>query len=312
MSDEEQFINACENNDMSTVIILVNKIVNIDMGFRVACHHGHLEVVKYLTLLYQYTDIYGDNCDNHNYKLICNNSIKYGFTVACEYGHTKIVKYLTTLYQHTPYCKINIHDTNEYAFRQACRSGHLQIVQYLTTLYQHTEYNIINIHSHNEWAFIWALRFNKMNIVLYLIKLYQKTKKHVCSKKRKHTSSDLEYEICGCRNSKVRNALLTYRNQFCSLIGKSALANYDAHICVSGDSKTVFESSRTKRAPEHSETVLPFLNGGSHIFSQVDIQYTYSPINVYSPSLDYIISIYNSPKYIANIGNYVEYKKFLI
>ena len=54
------------------------------------------------------------------------------------------------------------------------------------------------------------------------------------------------------------------------------------NTCVSGDSKTVFESSRTlinanafiianpldltKRAPEHSGTVLPFLNGGSHTY----------------------------------------------
>ena len=42
--------------------------------------------------------------------------------------------------------------------------------------------------------------------------------------------------------------------------------------CVSGDSKTVFESSRTKRAPEHSETVLPFLNGGSHKYNNTVIK----------------------------------------
>ena len=41
--------------------------------------------------------------------------------------------------------------------------------------------------------------------------------------------------------------------------------------CVSGDSKTVFESSRTKRAPEQSETVRPFLNGGSHILIMSNI-----------------------------------------
>ena len=57
------------------------------------------------------------------------------------------------------------------------------------------------------------------------------------------------------------------------------------NICVSSDSKTVSESSRTsinanafieanpkdltKRAPEHSETVIPFLNGGSHIYNKV-------------------------------------------
>ncbi len=241
MNDEEQFIKACENNNMNAVIILVNKLVSIlyntHRGFVVACYNGHLEVVRFLTLLYQHTNMYGDN-----YELICDNTMTDGFTMACQKGHIKIVKYLTTLYQHTPYCKINIHNGDEHAFKQACSNGHLEIVQYLTTLYQHTAYNIINIHIHDEWAFTWALRFNKMNVILYLIKLYQKTKKHVCSKKRKRTSSDSEYKIS----------------------------------------------------------------------SQVDIQYTYSPINVYSPSLDYIISIYNHPKYIANIGNYVEYDKFLI
>ena len=48
--------------------------------------------------------------------------------------------------------------------------------------------------------------------------------------------------------------------------------------CVSGDSKTVFESTRTKRAPEHSETVRPFLNGGSHNFIIRSIfNYCYHP-----------------------------------
>ncbi len=42
------------------------------------------------------------------------------------------------------------------------------------------------------------------------------------------------------------------------------------HTCVSGDSKTVLESSRTKRAPEHSETVIPFLNGGSHTYQYMN------------------------------------------
>jgi hypothetical protein len=47
---------------------------------------------------------------------------------------------------------------------------------------------------------------------------------------RKHNINNDINKICGCRNSKVQTALLTYRNQFCSLIGKCALAYYDAHI----------------------------------------------------------------------------------
>ncbi len=44
---------------------------------------------------------------------------------------------------------------------------------------------------------------------------------------------------CGCRNSKVQTALLTYRNQFCSLIGKYIISRSDrentcllAHKCT--------------------------------------------------------------------------------
>ncbi len=71
------------------------------------------------------------------------------------------------------------------------------------------------------------------------------------------------------KNEKIYNILLFIVNN---------IAN---NISVTGDSETVFESLRTsinadafiaanpkdltKRAPEHSETVLPFLNGGSHI-----------------------------------------------
>ena len=43
-------------------------------------------------------------------------------------------------------------------------------------------------------------------------------------------SDNFKNKICGCCNSKVQSALLTYRDQFCSLIGKCALAYYDAHI----------------------------------------------------------------------------------
>ena len=55
------------------------------------------------------------------------------------------------------------------------------------------------------------------------------------------------------------------------------------HInCVSGDSKTVFESSRTKRAPEQAETVRPFLNGGSH-------NYCVQLHNLFNPSSKSIV-----------------------
>ena len=72
----------------------------------------------------------------------------------------------------------------------------------------------------------------------------------------------------------VRNhGKFKYRDQVRGLAGISPgvvltvmekVPETEKNKCVSGDSKTVFESSRTKRAPEQSETVLPFLNGGSH------------------------------------------------
>jgi len=60
------------------------------------------------------------------------------------------------------------------------------------------------------------------------------------------------------------NVLWSFAPHDISVILSLCMINNTMNNCVTGDSKTVFESLRTRRAPEHSETVLPFLNGGSH------------------------------------------------
>ena len=110
MSKENQFVEACKNNDMITIKKLVCEGVNIhadnELGFRRACMNGHIKVVRYLTKLYEH---------------IFENGMKYNM--------------------------IDIHVDNNYSFRWACYNGHLKIILYLIKLYKrHKCYKPINIY----------------------------------------------------------------------------------------------------------------------------------------------------------------------
>ena len=88
----EQFIDACQNNDLDIVKYLLTsaelkKHANIheekDLGFRWACEKGHLEVVKYLLA----SDELTEHADIHS-----RNDL--GFIWACRCGHLEVIKYL--------------------------------------------------------------------------------------------------------------------------------------------------------------------------------------------------------------------------
>ena len=87
-----QFINACQNDDLDIVQFLLTSPglkehadihARSDEGFRIACLEGHLEIVKYLLTsaeLTEHVDIHARN--------------DRGFIWACDLGHLEVVKCL--------------------------------------------------------------------------------------------------------------------------------------------------------------------------------------------------------------------------
>jgi len=188
----------------------------------------------------------------------------YGFIVACAYNNLDMVKYLLDISLSYSGNKFDIHTEDDKAFIWACAHGKLDTVKYLLDIsmeYSGTPIDIevntneafrsacesghhhiakylieksdykLNIHLYNEYAFRWLCTFGRLNSLKFMVKHY----------------GDINVDAMYC------DAM------------KEAIKNN----CVSGDSKTVFESSRTKRAPEDSETVLPFLNRGSHNYNNI-------------------------------------------
>ena len=123
----EQFIDACKNDDLDIVKYLLTSAEltehadihsRNDLGFIWACAQGHLELVKYLLTspeLTEHADIHADN--------------DYGFIKACFYGYLEIVKYLLTSPELTEH--VDIHASNDEGFICACRDGHLEVIKYL-------------------------------------------------------------------------------------------------------------------------------------------------------------------------------------
>ena len=87
MNYQEQFYDACEANDLTVIVDLLNNY-NIDVharceyGFRLACAYGYLNVVQYLLENDFNIDVHVDN--------------ELGFEWACINGHLNIAKYILT------------------------------------------------------------------------------------------------------------------------------------------------------------------------------------------------------------------------
>ena len=111
MSKEDQFIEACKNNNIKKIKKLVYDGVNIhesnDAGFKWACCTGCIEIVIYLTTLHQITFTNGIK-----YNMIdINSQSEYCFRWACYEGYIKIIYYLIKLHKkHKYYKPINIYD----------------------------------------------------------------------------------------------------------------------------------------------------------------------------------------------------------
>lgn len=153
-----EFLEACKNNDMNNIVLLVKQGVNIhfnnEEAFQVACWKGDIEIVRYLTTLC--------NLKIHEYKFNKINIRVYneqGFNYACMNGHIEVVKYLATLYKQkmnngNNYKMIDIHIGNDMFFRGSCHNGRINILIYLIQLTKKTtknkkQYTPFNIYAMN-------------------------------------------------------------------------------------------------------------------------------------------------------------------
>ena len=129
MNDQELFLFACEDSDVFEVKQIVEKGVDIhyddEYGFRIACFKGHLDIVKYLTMLYK---------DTHHNMIDIHARDDYGFKKACEFGHLDVVLYLTSIHEHSCYTKINLNNVRDESYLWACFRGNFNTIKYMATL----------------------------------------------------------------------------------------------------------------------------------------------------------------------------------
>ncbi len=137
----DQFIDCCRDGDIEGIKNMSLEGRDLDYGFRIACHNGHYNVVRYLVELHIH-DIYKP--------INIHYADEYGFRLACWNGHYNVVRYLAELHIHdifataNHYKPINIHFYNEKCFRWACYKGHFKIVRYLLTLCKKHKYKPFN------------------------------------------------------------------------------------------------------------------------------------------------------------------------
>ena len=109
MDNETKFMIACVWKKTVLIKNLISEGVNIhylhEMAFKIACSGGHIEIVKYLTMLYNNKIQSGKN---HN-MIDIHIKYEYGFRTAAENGHIKVMKYLINLYKKTEYTPIDIY-----------------------------------------------------------------------------------------------------------------------------------------------------------------------------------------------------------
>ncbi len=295
---QHYFNNACNVGNIGVVKYLTTLyqhtnyyVGDINNGFRNACINGKIDVVKYLITLYQYHNEY--NMIDINPSSTSNYSY-FGHT--CMYGHIEVVKYLTLLYKYTDYEMIDIHEGGEFPFRLAAEYGHTDIVEYLTTLYQHTDYDMINIETGGFYpSFCIASDRGHTNVVKYLTLLYQQPP----------STSGKKYEMINLHSCGNYSIIWACAHGHLDIVKYLTLlykyTNYDM-VDIHYHHEYAFR--------------LACENGHIHVINYLINLYKktkYTPINIYARSQYGDCTSGNHPvKYIANLGNYNSYNKFLL
>lgn len=219
---QELFLKACEVGDIKSVHRLCSvslrnlaeihydfrkgsKDWTAEIGFRLACRKGHLEIVKFLTtsqdLLesgHTFVDIHAWN--DHGFRWACTRPeswpiVKFltrskdlmraghklvndeenkriGLSIACSDGCLRTVQELMNSKSESEeeMSFVGIEDKNNEGFRWACERGHLEVARWLTTAPERIREGIpeTNIHSENEEAFRMACRNGHLDIVKFL------------------------------------------------------------------------------------------------------------------------------------------------
>ncbi len=176
MSDRENIVRY-----LSSIYRIDSHFEEIDseQGFRLACKHGSINVLRYLIDLHYFDNMYCPLNLNIYQTAMCDTLRNLRQAIKC--GHFNVIEYITLLCQTKPqyYKAIKINTHNEILYTTACEYGQIDIVKHLTTLYKiDKRYRRINIHVNNECGFIKACREGHTDVVMYLCELFMNDKKY--------------------------------------------------------------------------------------------------------------------------------------
>ena len=129
----------------------MSKITSTDYTpLNLACHHGHLDMVKYLV---------NEKSIDPVYEL---NDGKTPLHLACGFGHLKIVKFLIE----EKGCDPMYNGKAQTPYSMACSYGHLDVVRYLT---EERQCDPLAKDADRYPAVFAATFYNKMDILKYFV-----------------------------------------------------------------------------------------------------------------------------------------------
>jgi len=125
-----------------------------------ACEKGHLEVAKWLYMIYQSSEfsLGGENI---------NSILEIAFKKACDNGHLEVAKWLFSV--SLPIGGIDLHKNREEIFRRVCIFGKLEVAKWLYNITLNFE--VINIHIEDEYVFRHCCQFGHLHILKWLYEI---------------------------------------------------------------------------------------------------------------------------------------------
>jgi len=153
----------CENGNLFELESISDNLTHLHVknednkAFRIACLHGHLEVLKWLVDKFGLTVM----------DVRCNEN--WAFRIACLHGHLEVAKWLVDKFRLTIE---DVRSLDNYAFRLACSHGHLEVAKWLVDIFGLT---IDDVRCLDHEAFRYACQYGHLNILHYLIGRFQLT-----------------------------------------------------------------------------------------------------------------------------------------
>jgi hypothetical protein len=175
-----RFIDLCAGGDLQKVQqYYLSNVIDIhavnDYAFQTSCHHGHIEVAKWLldisnNKLYSLDGVVSNNGRIESpVNIHANNDSAFR---CC--GHFEIAKWLHSL------GGVDIHAKNDEAFLYSCYKGQIEMAKWLYSLgaVVSNTYRIesaVNIHTDDTYdAFGCSCRSGHIEIIIFLLTIYNK------------------------------------------------------------------------------------------------------------------------------------------